>query len=220
MAERFELFICGIELANAFVELTDPDEQRVRFMADRARRHAMHGPDWALDEDFLAALGQGMPQSAGIAMGFDRLAMIASGADRISQVLWLPPRGSCMIGHSGRTVQEAPPCTSPLLILLGFVARRLCRWIAPTLRPGQLSKWVGKPETELVGLMGAPSRTYEAGGMKFLTYEERHLEIVPATAVRCRSRPFTGTVPGASAHRDQPQCDTTFTIAGRVGPCL
>jgi elongation factor P--(R)-beta-lysine ligase len=91
VAERFELFVCGIELANAFVELTDPVEQRARFMADRARRHAATGPDWALDEDFLAALEHGMPPSAGIALGFDRLAMIATGADRIGQVLWLPP---------------------------------------------------------------------------------------------------------------------------------
>jgi elongation factor P--(R)-beta-lysine ligase len=91
VAERFELFVCGIELANAFVELTDPVEQRERFMADRARRHELYGPDWELDEDFLAALSEGMPQSAGIAMGFDRLAMIASGAQRIGQVLWLPP---------------------------------------------------------------------------------------------------------------------------------
>jgi elongation factor P--(R)-beta-lysine ligase len=91
VAERFELFVCGMELANAFVELTDPVEQRARFQADRARRHAMYGPDWPLDEDFLAALEFGMPQAAGIALGFDRLAMIAGGADRISQVLWLPP---------------------------------------------------------------------------------------------------------------------------------
>ncbi len=91
VAERFELFVCGLELANAFVELTDPIEQRARFLAERARRHAMGGPDWALDEDFLAALEHGMPASAGIALGFDRLAMIASGADRIGQVLWLPP---------------------------------------------------------------------------------------------------------------------------------
>lgn len=91
VAERFELFICGIELANAFVELTDPVEQRARFMADRERRHAIYGEDWPLDEDFLAALEHGMPPCAGIAVGFDRLAMIASGADRIGQVLWLPP---------------------------------------------------------------------------------------------------------------------------------
>ena len=92
VAERFELFVCGIELANAFVELTDPVEQRQRFLADRARRHALSGPDWPLDEDFLAALAEGLPPCAGIAMGFDRLAMLASGADRIGQVMWLPPR--------------------------------------------------------------------------------------------------------------------------------
>ncbi len=93
VAERFELFICGIELANAFVELTDPAEQRARFDAARLRRHGMSGPDWPLDEDFLAAMQHGMPPSAGIAVGFDRLAMLASGADRIGQVLWLPPAG-------------------------------------------------------------------------------------------------------------------------------
>ncbi len=92
VAERFELFICGMELANAFVELTDAAEQRVRFEADRARRHRLYGePDWPLDEDFLAALAHGMPEAAGIALGFDRLAMLAAGADRIDQVLWLPP---------------------------------------------------------------------------------------------------------------------------------
>lgn len=89
VAERFELFVCGIELANAFHELTDPIEQRARFIEDRARRHALTGPDWPMDEDFLAALTHGMPASSGIAMGFDRLAMLASGADRIDEVLWL-----------------------------------------------------------------------------------------------------------------------------------
>jgi lysyl-tRNA synthetase class 2 len=91
VAERFELFVCGIELANAFVELTDAAEQRARFEADRARRHALNGgPDWPMDEDFLAALVHGLPPCAGIALGFDRLAMLAAGADRIDQVLWLP----------------------------------------------------------------------------------------------------------------------------------
>jgi lysyl-tRNA synthetase class 2 len=89
-ALRFELFVCGMELANAFEELTDAAEQRARFAADRARRHQLYGPDWPLDEDFLAALEHGMPPGSGIALGFDRLAMIAAGADRIDQVLWLP----------------------------------------------------------------------------------------------------------------------------------
>ena len=90
VAERFELFACGMELANAFVELTDATEQRARFVADRARRHALYGgPDWAMDEDFLAALAHGLPPCAGIAMGFDRLAMLAAGVDRIGDVLAL-----------------------------------------------------------------------------------------------------------------------------------
>ena len=90
VALRFELFVCGMELANAFEELTDAGEQAARFAEDRARRHALAGPDWPLDEDFLAALRHGMPPASGIAMGFDRLAMIAAGADRIEQVQWLP----------------------------------------------------------------------------------------------------------------------------------
>ncbi len=93
-ALRFELYLGGIELANAFEELADPDEQRARFLADRERRatdHAgdMAGRDWPLDEDFLAALQHGLPPCAGIALGFDRLAMLASGAIRIDQVQWL-----------------------------------------------------------------------------------------------------------------------------------
>lgn len=91
VAERFELFLAGIELANAFVELTDPVEQRARFEADRARRHGMTGADWPLDEDLLAALAAGLPACAGIALGFDRLVMIAAGAPRLADVLWLPP---------------------------------------------------------------------------------------------------------------------------------
>jgi len=91
VAERFELFVCGMELANAFVELTDAAEQRARFLEERARRRALYGDEgWALDEDFLQALEHGMPPAAGIALGFDRLAMIAAGADRIDQVQWLP----------------------------------------------------------------------------------------------------------------------------------
>ena len=93
VALRFELFAGGMELANAFQELTDAGEQRARFVADRARRHALYGPDWPMDEDFLAALAFGMPAASGIALGFDRLAMLATGAQRIDQVQWLPGEG-------------------------------------------------------------------------------------------------------------------------------
>ncbi|MDB5373158.1 MAG: lysine aminoacylase GenX [Belnapia sp.] len=94
-ALRFELFAGGLELANAFDELTDPVEQRARFVADVAARRALHpgqeGDEvWDVDEDFLAALDHGMPAGSGIALGFDRLAMLASGARSISDVLWLP----------------------------------------------------------------------------------------------------------------------------------
>ncbi len=92
VALRFELYACGLELANAFEELTDAEEQRARFIADRARRHAISGPDWDLDEDFLAALEHGLPPTSGIALGFDRLAMLATGARRIDEVQWLPSR--------------------------------------------------------------------------------------------------------------------------------
>ena len=89
VALRFELFVCGMELANAFEELTDPAEQRARFVEDRGRRHALYGADWGLDEDFLAALAH-MPAASGVALGFDRLAMVASGASRIEDVMWMP----------------------------------------------------------------------------------------------------------------------------------
>ena len=89
-ALRFELFLCGMELSNAFEELTDATEQRARFTADRERREALHGAEWGTDETFLAALAFGMPAGSGIALGFDRLAMIAGGVDRIGQVQFSP----------------------------------------------------------------------------------------------------------------------------------
>lgn len=88
-AERFELYVCGVELANGFGELTDAAEQRRRFEAWMAEKERRYGERYPLDEDFLAALGR-MPQASGIALGFDRLAMLASGATRIEQVLWAP----------------------------------------------------------------------------------------------------------------------------------
>jgi lysyl-tRNA synthetase class 2 len=89
-ALRFELFVAGLELANAFDELTDPAEQRARFIADTAERRRISGEHgWEIDEDFLAALEHGMPATSGIALGFDRLAMLTSGAREIGDVLWL-----------------------------------------------------------------------------------------------------------------------------------
>ena len=90
VAERFEIYVGGLELANAFGELTDAAEQRRRFEAAARERRALHGDDLPIDEDFLSALEHGMPASAGIALGFDRLAMLATGADRIEDVLWAP----------------------------------------------------------------------------------------------------------------------------------
>ena len=89
-ALRFELFVAGLELANAFDELTDPAEQRARFIADTAERRRISGErGWEVDEDFLAALEHGMPATSGIALGFDRLAMLVSGAREIADVMWL-----------------------------------------------------------------------------------------------------------------------------------
>lgn len=88
-ALRFELFAGGLELANAFEELTDPVEQRARFEHDIAERERLHGAGWPVDEDFLRALDHGMPPTSGIALGFDRLAMLATGAREIGDVLWL-----------------------------------------------------------------------------------------------------------------------------------
>jgi lysyl-tRNA synthetase class 2 len=88
-AERFELYGCGVELANAFGELTDPVEQRRRFEADMAERTRIYGSAFPIDEDFLAALAL-MPPASGAALGLDRLVMLATGADHIEDVLWAP----------------------------------------------------------------------------------------------------------------------------------
>ncbi len=89
LAERFELYACGVELANGFGELTDPAEQRRRFEAEMAERRQIYGEAYPIDEDFLDALAI-MPEASGIALGFDRLAMLATGATHIEQVLWTP----------------------------------------------------------------------------------------------------------------------------------
>jgi len=89
VAERFELYACGVELANCFGELTDPQEQRRRFEAEMAEKARVHGERYPIDEELLAALAL-MPPASGAALGFDRLVMLAAGARRIDQVIWTP----------------------------------------------------------------------------------------------------------------------------------
>jgi lysyl-tRNA synthetase class 2 len=89
VAERFEVYACGVELANGFGELTDPEEQRRRFAAEMDEKARVYGERYPLDEDFLLALAL-MPPSAGIALGFDRLVMLATAAPRIDDVVWTP----------------------------------------------------------------------------------------------------------------------------------
>ena len=89
VAERFELYACGVELANGFGELTNPDEQRRRFEAEMDEKARVYGLRYPIDEDFLAALAL-MPPACGIAMGFDRVVMLATGAPRIDDVIWTP----------------------------------------------------------------------------------------------------------------------------------
>ncbi|MCG5245707.1 EF-P lysine aminoacylase GenX [Methylorubrum extorquens] len=89
VAERFELYACGVELANAFGELTDPAEQRRRFEAEMAEKARVYGERYPIDEEFLDALAV-MPEASGIALGFDRLVMLATGAPRIDDVIWTP----------------------------------------------------------------------------------------------------------------------------------
>jgi elongation factor P--(R)-beta-lysine ligase len=92
VAERFEIYACGVELANGFGELTDAREQRRRFISAMDEKQRRYGERYPLDEDFLDAVAQ-MPQASGVALGFDRLVMLASGALRIDQVVWTPPAG-------------------------------------------------------------------------------------------------------------------------------
>ncbi|MEI9996827.1 MAG: EF-P lysine aminoacylase EpmA [Rhizomicrobium sp.] len=89
VAERFELYACGVELANGFGELTDPVEQRARFEGEMDEKQRIYGERYPIDADFLAALDH-MPEASGVALGFDRLVMLATGAPRIDDVLWTP----------------------------------------------------------------------------------------------------------------------------------
>jgi elongation factor P--(R)-beta-lysine ligase len=90
VAERFEVYACGVELANGFGELTDPGEQRRRFTLAMDEKQRRYGGRYPLDEDFLLAMAQ-MPEASGVALGFDRLVMLAGGAVRLDQVVWTPP---------------------------------------------------------------------------------------------------------------------------------
>jgi len=92
VAERFEVYACGVELANGFGELTNAGEQRRRFGLAMDEKQRRYGERYPLDEDFLAAVGK-MPDASGVALGFDRLVMLASGASRVDQVIWTPPAG-------------------------------------------------------------------------------------------------------------------------------
>lgn len=90
IAERFEIYVCGLELANGFSELIDAAEQRRRFEVDSEKKKALYGYSYPMDEDFLDALVHGLPESTGIALGFDRLVMLCTGAKAIEDVLWAP----------------------------------------------------------------------------------------------------------------------------------
>jgi lysyl-tRNA synthetase class 2 len=92
VAERFELYACGVELANGFGELTDAAEQRRRFELEMAEKARLYGERYPIDEELLAALPL-MPDTSGVALGFDRLVMLATGAPRIEDVLWVPVAG-------------------------------------------------------------------------------------------------------------------------------
>jgi lysyl-tRNA synthetase class 2 len=92
VAERFEIYACGVELANGFGELTDAREQRLRFTQAMDEKQRRYGERYPLDEEFLDAVGQ-MPDASGVALGFERLVMLASGAFRIDQVVWTPAAG-------------------------------------------------------------------------------------------------------------------------------
>lgn len=92
VAERFEIYACGVELANGFGELTDAAEQRRRFIFAMDEKQRRYGERYPLDEEFLAAVAC-LPEASGVALGFDRLVMLASGATSVDQVVWTPPIG-------------------------------------------------------------------------------------------------------------------------------
>src|SRR5215467_10977581 len=89
VAERFEIFLCGVELANGFGELTDADEQRRKLTAQMDAKERIYHERYPIDEDFISAL-RAIPAASGVALGLDRLVMLAVGATHIEQVMWTP----------------------------------------------------------------------------------------------------------------------------------
>ena len=90
VCERFEAYICSVELCNAFSELTDVSEQRRRFETDSRIKKELYGYTYPIDEDFMEALEFGMPESSGNALGVDRLIMLITGANDIRDTCWIP----------------------------------------------------------------------------------------------------------------------------------
>lgn len=90
LAERFEVYVRGVELANAFSELTDAKEQTERFNHDMDLKEKLYAERYPIDPDFIDALEYGMPESTGIAVGVDRLVMLITGAKHIDDVIWTP----------------------------------------------------------------------------------------------------------------------------------
>lgn len=91
-AERFEVYIAGMELCNAFTELNDPQEQKLRLEAERKERQKLGKEDYPVDQSFIRALEFGMPPSGGIALGVDRLVMLLTGVTDIRDILYFPHR--------------------------------------------------------------------------------------------------------------------------------
>lgn len=89
-AERFEVFIGGMEIANAFSELTDPEEQKRRLEEERKKRKELRKPDYPVDKTFLGALEYGMPEAGGIALGIDRLIMLLTDSRSLQDVILFP----------------------------------------------------------------------------------------------------------------------------------
>ncbi|HYO91763.1 MAG TPA: amino acid--tRNA ligase-related protein, partial [Pyrinomonadaceae bacterium] len=90
VAERFELYISGMEIANGFSELNDPVEQRERFLEQMQQRERGDEEAMVLDEDYIRALSYGMPPAAGIGIGIDRLVMILANKHTIREVILFP----------------------------------------------------------------------------------------------------------------------------------